>query len=175
MNFQIIKGLTALWVLTAPIAGWAAADRHADGAQARETMLLQIGYQDLAQKDQRRLVFYADRIVKDLMSWSTADSEGRAEDTRRIGLEIVELSSRLLSAGLQYGLTTGEVEEVFRERFVAGFSGRLPAFMLGERGIAGVSDLLVIELNAPTGTVSIEEGDDYIDSIRSVGESLFGE
>lgn len=175
MSIQITRGLTALWVLTAPMAGWAAAALPVDDGQATDTMLFKIGYEDLAEKDQRRLVFYADRIVKDLMAWSTADTEGKVEETRRIALEIVEISSRLISAGLQYGLTPSEVEEIFRDRFVLSFTGRLPAFMLGERGIAGVSDLLTLELNAPTGTVSAEEGDDYIDSIRSVGETLFGE
>lgn len=113
--------------------------------------------------------------MSDLEALVAANESGDAETARQLAQSIVDLSSRLIDAGIKFGLTELEIEEVFRQRLALGFSGQLPEFMIVDSSIVGVRDLLIIELAAPTSGIDSSGESDYVDSVRSAGESLFNE
>jgi len=166
---NLISKIVVATVLTAPFA--TQAQVRFDLPPLPGHQIVEVGYSDLDQKDQRRLDFYAGKVVVEMKATVDADREGDAAALSLHGKTLKTTAERYLDAALKSGLSEAEADALFYRHLIDGFSGPLPQFMVTETGRpAGIRAVL---------SMTVEPGDSgqgqYLNSIRNVGESTFDE
>ncbi len=163
-----IRYLAIAAVITAPLAAHGQA-RIKSGFTPTD-LIVQADYNDLELKDQRRLDFYAEKIVVEIIAIVNANEANDVATSRKHEEALKSMAERLLVAAEKSGLTESEADTIFRGKLIDGFSGALPSFMVTDTGLAGVRDLISLGLHP------VEPGaEDYVDSVRDAGETLFKE
>lgn len=161
-----MRSATTLLLIAAALAAPAAGLAQAAGGGAQALVLA--GYDDLEEKDQRRLDFYADKILVEIRALMAARDAGDVDAFSRHGTALKTTAERFLSAAEGSGLTGEEADRIFHRHLAEGLSGPLPDFMIGDWGPAGVAALSTLEVEPPQ-----PGGSDYVNAIRSAGETLF--
>ncbi|SPF76109.1 hypothetical protein ALP8811_01109 [Aliiroseovarius pelagivivens] len=131
--------------------------------------VVQAGYDDLKQTDQRRLDFYAQKIVIEILATVAANEAGDTAGFNKHGNAMKSTAERYLEAAEKVGLTEAEADLVFHQHLITGYEGPLPAFMVTSTGPAGIRAL--ISMLVPESNVAET---DYLDSIRDAGGDTFG-
>lgn len=135
---------------------------------APHDQVVRAGYDDLEQKDQRRLDFYAEKIVAAIKATVDANKTGDAEAFAKHGNALKSTADRFLETAQGAGLSESEADMIFHRHLVDGYAGPLPKFMVTSTGPAGVRALMSLMVLPSQG-----EGDDYVDSIRDAGNVQF--
>ncbi|MCG6883623.1 MAG: hypothetical protein LJE62_07715 [Silicimonas sp.] len=160
--------LAVLAALTFPVAGHS--QTYLKTAGTLNDLVVLAGYDELAEKDRRRVDFYADKIVVEIKATVAAGQAGDQAAFSRHGNTVQKLALRFLEAAETAGLTESEADFIFRRHLIENYSGPLPPFLVNNNGPAGVRDL---------GTLEIEETDantsQYVNDIRTAGDNLFSE
>lgn len=131
--------------------------------------VVQAGYDDLKETEKRRLDFYAQKIVIEILATVKANEDGDTAGFNKHGNAMKSTAERYLAAAEKAGLTESEADLVFHQHLITGYEGPLPAFMVTSTGPAGIRAL--ISLLVPETSVSET---DYLDSIRNAGGDTFG-
>ena len=131
--------------------------------------IVQAGYEDLKQTEQRRLDFYAQKIVIEILATVKANEAGDTAGFNKHGNAMKSTAERYLEAAKKAGLTEAEADFVFHQHLITGYEGPLPAFMVTSNGPAGIRAL--ISLLVPDSSVNEAN---YLDSIRDAGGDTFG-
>lgn len=154
-----LKYLAVLVALIVPVS--ASAQSQAANVAGLE------GYSQLAEKDQRRLDFYAEKIVTEIQATVEANQNGDATGFNKHGTAMKSTAERFLVAVEKLGLQENEANLIFHRHLITSYSGPLPAFMVTDTGPAGVKDLVALMVAPP----ETSQGN-YVDSIRSAGGEL---
>lgn len=158
--------LAVIAALAAPVAGHGKV-RFEFGALPGSG-IVQAGYEDLAETEQRRLDFYAEKIVVEMKATVEANQAGDAAAFNKHGAAMKQTAERFLTAAEKAGLTETEADFIFHQHLIAEYQGPLPDFMVTSTGPAGIRALVSLMV-APTET----EQADYVDSIRNAGDDAF--
>ena len=162
-----IRFLVVVTAISIPAAGYAQAVRPT-GFQPAD-LIVEAGYEDLKETDQRRLDFYAQKIVAEILATMEASEAGDTVGFNKHGNAMKSTAERYLSTAEAAGLTEAEADLVFHQHLITGLEGPLPPFMVTSTGPAGIRAL--ISLLVPEAG---EAAPDYVDSIRNAGGALFG-
>lgn len=154
--------------LAAPAQAWVAGPSLAPPAAGLP--LVRAGISDLADTDQRRLNFYAGKLVDEVRAVAEAEQAGDGARVQKHGRALTTTAERYLSAAEAAGVEEAEVDQLFHRHLAEGLEGQVPTFLLSDRGLVGVRSLMVLELETSGGG----EGS-YVDSIRNSGNSTFGD
>lgn len=118
----------------------------------------------LTDRDQRRLDFYAGKIIEEIGAISALEDAG---DTAAVDEKIATtrtMAGRFTTSSEDLGLTAEEARQYFLVHMMGNFSGRLPEAFVGSEGIFDLN-LLFAETGSADQTPAATG--DYLDLLRN--------
>lgn len=162
--FDPAKCYLVALMLLAPALGQA----QSAATDGSTTSAAQVSFDDLQEIEKRRIGFYAEKIVLEIIAAVNANDSGDAAGFKKHGNAVKSTADRFIQATAAVGLSEADADAVFHQQLIENFSGPLPSFLVTSNGLVGVGSL--VDLIVPN---SDDAQGGYVDSIRGAGEALF--
>jgi len=171
-----IRHYVVLWAIT--IAGNAAADARFDTSALQPLNPFRLAYaqvqiSDLAERDLRRMVYYADRATLSLQNMVEGADTRSIYDQDKVNKRFRESITRLADAGARSGLSMDQVADYYTQIVFDKFG---QAFMQQVGALAGGLDFRTLFRNiavAPNLSADSEaSGGSFIDALTAASQNL---
>jgi hypothetical protein len=126
----------------------------------------------LEEKEQRRLNFYAEKVVVEVKALIAASQNADLAGFNKHGRAMKSTAERLIGDAERLGLTRDETEQLFQHHLWASGTGALPFFLADDAGNTDLGRILALEVKTEAPQTG---GSDYVNAIRNAGENLFGD
>jgi len=157
-------------VLAAGLALPVASHGQSLGAGAETPM--PASFAALEEKEQRRLDFYAEKVVVEIEALVAASQNADLAGFNRHGRAMKSAAERLIGGAERLGLSQDEAEQLFQRHLSSSETGALPFFLADDAGNTDLGRLLALEVKTEAPQL---DGSDYVNAIRDAGETLFAE
>lgn len=122
-------------------------------------------FQNLTEKEQRKLSFYANKVAEELVKVSALQQTGKVDEANAKLANAHKYAERLKATANEANIGQDQVAELVLKQLASAYSGPIPKSLIDERGLLNVTDFIYGDHRGSLDNTS-NDGD-YVDLLKA--------